>query len=157
MSPGHDVSAFSVEFGVGRLAVVDEQHAPEPTNALHAVRQAGERAEGRDMIGQGHIRQHQRRDRERGERVLHVVASAQRLDPDKAADVHLERIDRGEVQMVVLAIEQRNIAGARTEAADRGDRDPVLRDAIGNGGTQSVIDTDHGAAARATRLSLMAT
>ena len=65
--------------GVGRLGIVDEQHAPDAADLLHAVREAGEAA-------QSPRGSRPRLDAERahrgdgGRRVLRIVRAAQRAD-----------------------------------------------------------------------------
>ena len=77
-------SACADGIGVGRLGIVDEQHRALAADLLHAVREAGKRAQPRlDRRGVEPERQRRRR---RAGGVLRVVQAAQRADAVERRD-----------------------------------------------------------------------
>ena len=130
-------SACAGRIRVGRLGVVDEQHAALAADLLHAMRQAGERAQAfLDLLDR-------KAERERGAaragRVLRIVHAAQRSDA-------AEQRDLGAAAARGLHDPPRfdsDAVGERTAHRHAHDALARLLDAVGGGLAPVVVDADN--------------
>ncbi len=122
--------------GIGRLGVVDEQHAADASDLLHAVREAGKRHQALlDRVGR-------EPERERGADgaggVLRIVHAAQRADAADMGD-GARGAARRLHDLLGLDIEP---VGERPAHRDANEPIAGALDAVGGGGAPVVVDAD---------------